>query len=175
MDEHSMSSYVWLCEQTIAARSAAPRPPRARCTRAPSGSRPAPATWCVAAWAIVGGITPLLKIAHLAESFGMHMEVHGGGVGNLHVLVRDGQPGPVLRARPAPPVHRLRRGAALAEQADRPDGRRGLRAHLARTLAWATTSTSTTSAQRRVTYQRPATWTDSSTLDACGAGFEVQG
>ena len=40
----------------------------------------------------VGGITPLMKIAHLAEAFGMQMEVHGGGVGNLHVLVRDGQP-----------------------------------------------------------------------------------
>ena len=41
----------------------------------------------------VGGITPLIKIAHLAEAFGMQMEVHGGGVGNLHVLCAMGTPG----------------------------------------------------------------------------------
>ena len=41
----------------------------------------------------VGGITPLVKIAHLAEAFGMQMEVHGGGVGNLHVLCAMGAPG----------------------------------------------------------------------------------
>jgi L-alanine-DL-glutamate epimerase-like enolase superfamily enzyme len=31
----------------------------------------------------VGGIGPRLKIIHLAESFGMDCEVHGGGAGNL--------------------------------------------------------------------------------------------
>jgi len=31
----------------------------------------------------VGGIGPSLKIMHLAESFGMDCEVHGGGAGNL--------------------------------------------------------------------------------------------
>ena len=41
----------------------------------------------------VGGITPLMKIAHLAEAFGMKMEVHGGGVGNLHALCAMGSPG----------------------------------------------------------------------------------
>ncbi len=41
----------------------------------------------------VGGITPLVKIAHLAEAFGMQMEVHGGGVGNLHVLCAMSAPG----------------------------------------------------------------------------------
>src|ERR1700730_16571199 len=41
----------------------------------------------------VGGLTPLMKIAHLAEAFGLHMEVHGGGVGNLHVLCAMGSPG----------------------------------------------------------------------------------
>jgi L-alanine-DL-glutamate epimerase-like enolase superfamily enzyme len=41
----------------------------------------------------VGGITPLVKIAHLAEAFGMQMEVHGGGVGNLHVLCAMSVPG----------------------------------------------------------------------------------
>ena len=41
----------------------------------------------------VGGITPLVKIAHLAEAFSTRMEVHGGGVGNLHVLCAMGIPG----------------------------------------------------------------------------------
>jgi L-alanine-DL-glutamate epimerase-like enolase superfamily enzyme len=31
----------------------------------------------------VGGISPSLKIVHLAESFGMDCEIHGGGAGNL--------------------------------------------------------------------------------------------
>ncbi|MBS7777376.1 mandelate racemase family protein [Acidovorax sp. CCYZU-2555] len=33
----------------------------------------------------VGGITPTLKVAHLAESFGMDCEVHGNGAANLAV------------------------------------------------------------------------------------------
>jgi L-alanine-DL-glutamate epimerase-like enolase superfamily enzyme len=41
----------------------------------------------------VGGLTPLMKIAHLAEAFGMQMEVHGNGVGNLHALCAMGTPG----------------------------------------------------------------------------------
>lgn len=34
----------------------------------------------------VGGITPLMKIVHLCESFGMRMEAHFSGVGHLRVL-----------------------------------------------------------------------------------------
>jgi L-alanine-DL-glutamate epimerase-like enolase superfamily enzyme len=41
----------------------------------------------------VGGITPLVKIVHLCESFGIKMEVHGGGAANLHVLCAMGIPG----------------------------------------------------------------------------------
>ena len=41
----------------------------------------------------LGGITPLVKVAHLSEAFGMRMEVHGGGVGNLHVLCAMSAPG----------------------------------------------------------------------------------
>lgn len=33
----------------------------------------------------VGGITPTLKVAHLAEAFGMNCEVHGNGAANLAV------------------------------------------------------------------------------------------
>ena len=34
----------------------------------------------------LGGLTPLMKVAHLAESYNMAMEVHGGKEGNLHAL-----------------------------------------------------------------------------------------
>ena len=34
-----------------------------------------------------------MKIAHLAEAFGMAMEAHGGGVGNLHALGAMVSPG----------------------------------------------------------------------------------
>lgn len=42
--------------------------------------------------AVTGGITPLMKIAHIAEGFGMKFEVHHGGnslnnVANLHVTM----------------------------------------------------------------------------------------
>ena len=32
-----------------------------------------------------GGITGGLRVAHLAESFNMRAEVHGGGLANLHL------------------------------------------------------------------------------------------
>jgi len=32
-----------------------------------------------------GGFTGGLKVAHLAESFGMRAEVHGGGIAHLHL------------------------------------------------------------------------------------------
>ncbi|MCJ7737004.1 MAG: hypothetical protein MUQ10_06770 [Anaerolineae bacterium] len=38
-------------------------------------------------------MTPLVKVAHPAEAFGMKMEVHGGGAANLHVLCAMGIPG----------------------------------------------------------------------------------
>ena len=44
MDEHSMSSYIWLCEQTTLP-ICGPETARGRCTPARSGSRPALATW----------------------------------------------------------------------------------------------------------------------------------
>src|SRR5438876_1775321 len=32
-----------------------------------------------------GGITGAMKVAHLAESFGMRAQVHGGGYANAHL------------------------------------------------------------------------------------------
>jgi|SRR5579864_5361306 len=92
MDEHSMSSFSWLCEQTSLAICG---------PETVEGKMYARAEWIKAGACDmvrggvgdVGGITPLVKIAHLAEAFGMQMEVHGGGVGNLHVLCAMGSPG----------------------------------------------------------------------------------
>jgi L-alanine-DL-glutamate epimerase-like enolase superfamily enzyme len=92
MDEHSMSSYVWLCEHTSLAICG---------PETAEGKMHTRAEWVKAGACDilrggvgdVGGITPLMKIVHLAESFGLQMEVHGGGVGNLHVLCAMATPG----------------------------------------------------------------------------------
>jgi L-alanine-DL-glutamate epimerase-like enolase superfamily enzyme len=92
MDEHSTSSYVWLTDQlcipVVGPETA-------------EGKMYTRAEWIVRGASDisrggvgdVGGITPLMKVAHLCESFGVRMEVHGGGAGNLHVLCAMGIPG----------------------------------------------------------------------------------
>lgn len=92
MDESSMSSYVWLCANTLLPICG---------PETAGGKMFARAEWIKAGACDlvrggvgdVGGLTPLIKVAHLAESFGMRMEVHGGGVGNLHMLCSMGFPG----------------------------------------------------------------------------------
>ncbi len=92
MDEHSMSSYIWLCENTSLPICGPETAEGKMYTRA---------EWIkFGACDIVrggvgdlGGLTPLMKVAHLAEAFGMRMEVHGGGVGNLHALCAMATPG----------------------------------------------------------------------------------
>jgi len=92
MDEHSTSSYVWLTEQLdlpICGPETA------------EGKMQTRAEWIVRGAADIsrggvgdlGGITPLMKAVHLAEAFGMSLEVHGGGPGNLHALCAMGIPG----------------------------------------------------------------------------------
>jgi L-alanine-DL-glutamate epimerase-like enolase superfamily enzyme len=92
MDEHSLSSYVWLANQ-LSIPVLGPE--------TAEGKMYTRAEWIVRGASDisrggvhdVGGITPLMKIVHLCESFGMQMEVHMGGVGNLHVLCAMGIPG----------------------------------------------------------------------------------
>ena len=92
MAEHSMTSYVWLTEQlTIPVVG----------PETAEGKMFTRAEWILhkasdisrAGVGDVGGITPLMKTAHLCESFGVRMEVHGGGPGNLHGLCSMGIPG----------------------------------------------------------------------------------
>jgi L-alanine-DL-glutamate epimerase-like enolase superfamily enzyme len=92
MDEHSMSSYVWLCEQT-SLPICGPETVEGKMFSRAEWIRAGACDMLRAGVGDVGGITPLVKIAHLAEAFGMNMEVHGGGVGNLHVLCAMGTPG----------------------------------------------------------------------------------
>lgn len=92
MDEHSTSSYVWLSDQLdlpICGPETA------------EGKMHTRAEWIVRGASDisrggvgdVGGITPLMKVVHLCESFGVRMEVHGGGAANLHVMCAMGIPG----------------------------------------------------------------------------------
>jgi L-alanine-DL-glutamate epimerase-like enolase superfamily enzyme len=92
MDEHSTSSYVWLTEQLdlpICGPETA------------EGKMQTRAEWIVRGAADIsrggvgdlGGVTPLMKAVHLAEAFGMSLEVHGSGPGNLHALCAMGIPG----------------------------------------------------------------------------------
>jgi L-alanine-DL-glutamate epimerase-like enolase superfamily enzyme len=92
MDEHSISSYIWLCEQTSLPICGPETAEGKMFTRA-EWIKQGACDMVRGGVGDVGGITPLIKIAHLAEAFGMHMEVHGGGVGNLHVLCAMGSPG----------------------------------------------------------------------------------
>lgn len=92
MDEHSMSSFIWLCENTSLPICGPETAEGKMYTRA-EWIKHGACDIVRGGIGDVGGITPLVKIAHLAEAFGMKMEVHGGGVGNLHVLCAMFSPG----------------------------------------------------------------------------------
>ena len=92
MDEHSISSYVWLAEQldiSVVGPETA------------EGKMQTRAEWIVRGASDIsrggvfdlGGITPLMKTIHLCESFGVACEIHSPGAGNLHVLGAMGIPG----------------------------------------------------------------------------------
>ena len=92
MDEQSVSSYVWLTEQ-LDIPVVGPETAEGKLyTRAEWILRKA-SDISRSGVGDVGGITPVMKIAHLCESFGLRMEVHGGGPGNLHALCAMGIPG----------------------------------------------------------------------------------
>ncbi|HEX4840677.1 MAG TPA: enolase C-terminal domain-like protein [bacterium] len=91
MNEHSVSSYVWLAEQ-LAIPIVGPETAEGKIyTRA---------EWIVRGAADISrygaelaGITPLVKAVHLCEAFGVQLELHGGGPANLQVLGAMGIPG----------------------------------------------------------------------------------
>ena len=92
MAEHSIASYVWLTEQ-LAIPIVGPETAEGKMyTRAEWILRGA-SDISRAGVGDVGGLTPLMKTAHLCESFGVRLEIHGGGAGNLHGLCAMGMPG----------------------------------------------------------------------------------
>mgnify|MGYP001065630131 CR=1 FL=1 len=92
MDEHSMSSYVWLT-QALDLPICGPETAEGKMQVRAEWAKHNAVDLLRGGVGDVGGITPLMKVVHLAEAFGMSMEVHGGGPGNLHVLCAMGIPG----------------------------------------------------------------------------------
>lgn len=84
MNEQSTASYAWLADQ-LSIPILGPE--------SLSGKHYARAGWVTAGASDIlragvtgcGGISPTMKVAHLAESFGMNCEVHGNGAPNLAV------------------------------------------------------------------------------------------
>jgi L-alanine-DL-glutamate epimerase-like enolase superfamily enzyme len=92
MAEHSIASYVWLTEQLDLPMVGPETAEGKMYTRAEWILRGA-SDISRGGVGDLGGITPLVKTAHLCEAFGVDMEVHGGGPGNLHVLCAMSIPG----------------------------------------------------------------------------------
>lgn len=92
MPEHSMSSYIWLADQLDLA-IVGPETAEGKMYSRAEWIKHGACDMTRAGVADVGGITPMMKIVHLAESFHMQMESHGAGVANLHVLCAMNIPG----------------------------------------------------------------------------------
>lgn len=92
MPEHSMSSYIWLADQLDIAIVGPETAEGKMYTRA---------EWIMHRASDIsragvfdnGGITPVMKIAHLCESFRVQLEMHSPGAGNLHALCAMSWPG----------------------------------------------------------------------------------
>jgi L-alanine-DL-glutamate epimerase-like enolase superfamily enzyme len=91
MDEHATSSYAWLCQHLDLPI----------CGPESIGGGPVTrAEWILRGAADIlrtglehGGITSIIKTAHLCEAFGMRLELHGGGAGTLQALGAMAVPG----------------------------------------------------------------------------------
>ena len=89
MDEASVSSYVWLTEQ-LQLQICGPETARGGLKTRGEWMLRCAADISRVGTGDVGGLTPMMKIVHLAEAFGMQCESHGSGVGNLHALCAMG-------------------------------------------------------------------------------------
>jgi L-alanine-DL-glutamate epimerase-like enolase superfamily enzyme len=89
MEEASISSYRWLSQQLDIPVIGPETAPGQVHTRAEWVARQACDILRVGA-GDTGGITPAMKIIHLAEAFNMQAEVHGGGSANLALLGASG-------------------------------------------------------------------------------------
>jgi L-alanine-DL-glutamate epimerase-like enolase superfamily enzyme len=91
MDEHGVSSYAWLCSR-LDLPICGPE--------SLGGGAVTRAEWIQRGAADIlrtglehGGITSIVKTAHLCEAFGLRLELHGGGAGTLQALGAMAIPG----------------------------------------------------------------------------------
>jgi L-alanine-DL-glutamate epimerase-like enolase superfamily enzyme len=92
MDEHNTASYVWLA-QNLTIPVLGPESAEGQLYTRAEWIRQGAADLIRAGVMDVGGITPVMKIAHLCEAFGMRLELHSPGAGNLQCLAAMGIPG----------------------------------------------------------------------------------
>ena len=85
MEEESIESYVWLAGQLDLA-VVGPESLSGRFLSRAAWAREGACDILRAGAPGVGGIGPCLKVAHLAESFGMNCEIHGNGAANLNLI-----------------------------------------------------------------------------------------
>ncbi len=92
MDEHNVASYVWLA-QNLTIPILGPETAEGQLYTRAEWIRQGAADLLRAGVMDVGGITPVMKIAHLCEAFGLRLELHSPGAGNLQCLAAMSIPG----------------------------------------------------------------------------------
>jgi L-alanine-DL-glutamate epimerase-like enolase superfamily enzyme len=102
MNEHSISSYVWLTQQLDIPIVGPETAEGQMYTRAEWIVRGASDISRVGVFGI-GGITPAVKTVHLCQAFRMRVELHGGGAANLQVLGSMATPGEYYERGPLHP------------------------------------------------------------------------
>jgi L-alanine-DL-glutamate epimerase-like enolase superfamily enzyme len=85
MEEESIDSYVWLASQ-LSIPILGPESLGGRFLSRAAWAKQGACDILRAGNPGMGGIGPVLKVAHLAESFGMNCEIHGNGAPNLNVI-----------------------------------------------------------------------------------------
>ena len=92
MDEHNTASYIWLT-QNLTIPILGPESAEGQLFTRAEWIRQGASDLSRAGVMDVGGITPVMKIAHLCEAFGVRLELHSPGAGNLQCLMAMGIPG----------------------------------------------------------------------------------
>jgi len=92
MDEHNTASYIWLTEH-LTIPILGPESAEGQLFTRAEWIRQGASDLSRAGVMDVGGITPVMKIAHLCEANGVRLELHSPGAGNLQCLMAMGIPG----------------------------------------------------------------------------------
>lgn len=92
MDEYNVSSYTWLCEN-LNIPVCGPEVFKGKLYSRAEWITNKACDICRAGVTDVGGLTPLMKIIHLCEAFGIPIDLHSAGLGTLHALAAMTVPG----------------------------------------------------------------------------------